>query len=91
MMFGRMAETTCTKQGLCTEARNYHFTLLDIGREAHLNGHVFMSDWTEGSSILRPMRRLASKTVLLGFIATCTGVATLLSVAVRPHDACPNT
>jgi hypothetical protein len=34
-----------------------------------LKGHSFMSACTMGSSNLRPMRRLASKTVLIGFMA----------------------
>mmetsp|Transcript_27244 Transcript_27244/g.83981 ORF Transcript_27244/g.83981 Transcript_27244/m.83981 type:complete len:223 (+) Transcript_27244:1255-1923(+) len=35
-----------------------------------LKGQCFMSDWTAASVNLRPMRRLASKTVLYAFIAT---------------------
>lgn len=34
--------------------------------ERTLNGQCFMSDWTSASANLRPMRRLASKTVLGG-------------------------
>ena len=41
---------------------------------AHLNGQVFMSDCTDGSSIFRPIKRFASKTVFLGLIATCASM-----------------
>lgn len=34
------------------------------------NGQCFMSAWMAGSSNLRPIRRLASKMVLVGFMAT---------------------
>merc|ERR1719421_1309902 len=40
------------------------------GPDCTLNGQCCMSDWTAESENLRPMRRLASKTVLAGFIAT---------------------
>jgi len=36
-----------------------------------------MSDCTDGSSIFRPIKRFASKTVFLGLIATCADGATL--------------
>ncbi len=35
-----------------------------------LKGQCFMSAWTSESANLRPMRRLASNTVLYGFMAT---------------------
>jgi hypothetical protein len=36
-----------------------------------LNGQCFMSFCTVGSLKSRPINRLASKTLLVGFIATC--------------------
>ena len=68
-----------TKQSCRIHRASYqHCTMLGAEETgAHLNGHVFMSDCTDGSSIFRPIRRFASKTVFLGFIATCVHLSLL--------------
>merc|ERR1711963_161265 len=52
---------------------------------ATLNGQCFMSDWTVGSSNLRPISLLASKMVLVGLMATwfLAGSPISLSVSVK--------
>ena len=56
---------------------------------AHLNGHVFMSDCTDGSSILRPISRFASNTVFLGLMATCTHYHSLILCRDSHTGHCP--
>ena len=50
---------------------SFLYTTLILGLPASLTtvkGQHFMSDWTVGSSNLRPIRRLAPNTVLDGFV-----------------------
>uniref|UniRef100_A0A0E9R6U8 Uncharacterized protein n=1 Tax=Anguilla anguilla TaxID=7936 RepID=A0A0E9R6U8_ANGAN len=47
-----------------------------------LKGQCFISDCTTGSSNLLPIKRLASKTVLLGFMATWFLAASPISLSV---------
>jgi hypothetical protein len=44
---------------------------LSAGPDLTVNGQCLMSDCTLASFCFRPMSRLASNTVLTGFIATC--------------------
>ena len=55
------------------------------GPDTHLKGQCFMSAWTEASANLRPIKRLASKTVLVAFMAACDLAASPIrrSVSVK--------
>lgn len=63
-----MAEISCGENTLVSpKYSTCTFGLLSSSMT--LNGHDSMSFFTVGSSNLRPIRRLTSKTVLVGFIA----------------------
>ena len=62
---------SCSNRGKLTNVRNspLYATWMAglLALLATVNGQCFISRWTSGSSNLRPIRRLASKTVFFGF------------------------
>uniref|UniRef100_A0A0A9E4N8 Uncharacterized protein n=1 Tax=Arundo donax TaxID=35708 RepID=A0A0A9E4N8_ARUDO len=68
----------------CFSSPLYWTTIIGLspGPATTLNGHSFMSLCTDGSENLLPINRFASKTVLVGFMATWFLAASPMSRSV---------
>mmetsp|Transcript_7323 Transcript_7323/g.30481 ORF Transcript_7323/g.30481 Transcript_7323/m.30481 type:complete len:295 (+) Transcript_7323:1093-1977(+) len=62
-------EISSAENSFCSPWNSTEIMGFSASPDFTLNGHSLMSPWTWGSENLRPMRRLASNTVLMGFIA----------------------
>merc|ERR1719498_1086936 len=66
-----MEEISSAENSFCSPWNSTEIMGFSAGPDFTLKDQSLMSAWTWGSEYLRPIRRLASKTVLMGFIAVC--------------------